>query len=242
MHILSDKLINDNRLFKCKGVALDPRIISFVYILDILFCLVTFVTGSFRAFIDAFKVSGDSTSGIFIGLMIAAIVVTSIKIIVNSITITIEDGILLEYLTDILVHYMKSRLIFIDIGYVAINIALLAVNNESQPLSIVLFVISIVKLFSLYENLRMFETTFINSFKKEQYFNLLKVALFNILFAHFVCSMLLAMSLIDSEKNWRVYKAINEEPWYIQYIWAFYWACTIIMTVGFGDFSAFYFK
>lgn len=51
---------------------------------------------------------------------------------------------------------MKSRLIFIDLGYVGINIALLAVNNESQPLSITLFVISLVKLFSLYENLRMF--------------------------------------------------------------------------------------
>ena len=61
---------------------------------------------------------------------------------------------------------MKSQLIFIDIGYVAINIALLAVDNDSQPLSIILFVISIIKLFSLYENLRTFETTFINSFKK----------------------------------------------------------------------------
>jgi hypothetical protein len=55
--------------------------------------------------------------------MITAIVVTSLKIIINSITITISDGILLEYLTDILINYMKSRLIFIDLGYVAINIA-----------------------------------------------------------------------------------------------------------------------
>lgn len=51
--------------------------------LDIIFCLITFVTGSFRAFIDAFKSSGDGDSGIFIGLMIAAIVVTSLKILVN---------------------------------------------------------------------------------------------------------------------------------------------------------------
>ena len=87
------------------------------------------VTGSFPAFIDAFKTSGDSTSGVFIGLMIAAIVVNSFKIIAKSIKITIEDGILLEYLSDILMNYMKSRLIFIDIGYVSINIALLAVNN-----------------------------------------------------------------------------------------------------------------
>jgi hypothetical protein len=92
---MSEKEKNENRLFQYKGVSIDPRLISYVYILDILFCLVTLVTGSFRAFIEAFKTSGDSTSGIFIGLMISAIVVTSFKIIINSITITIEDGILL---------------------------------------------------------------------------------------------------------------------------------------------------
>lgn len=92
---MSEKEKNENRLFQCKGVSIDPRLISVVYILDILLCLVIFVTSSFRAFIEAFKTSGDSTSGIFIGLMIAAIIVNSFKIIINSITIKIEDGILL---------------------------------------------------------------------------------------------------------------------------------------------------
>ena len=31
--------------------------------------------------------------------------------------------------------------------------------------------------------------------------------------------------------------SINQEVWYIQYIWGYYWATNIIMTVGFGDFT-----
>ncbi len=184
-------------MFKAKGVSLDPHFISLIYILDIIFCLITFVTGSFRAFIDAFRDSGDQNSGVFIALMILAIIITGLKILISSITKTIEDGILLEYLFDIWLSFLKNRTVLIDMAYVAINIALLAVQNDSSPLSVALFIISLVKLFSLYENLRTFEITFINSPKKEQYFNLLKVALFNIFFAHFVASMLLAMSLID---------------------------------------------
>ena len=30
--------------------------------------------------------------------------------------------------------------------------------------------------------------------------------------------------------------AIDGELWNIQYFWAYYWATTIMMTVGFGDF------
>ena len=56
---MSEKEKNENRLFHCKGVSIDPRLISFVYILDILFCLVTLVTGSFNAFIEAFIVQKD---------------------------------------------------------------------------------------------------------------------------------------------------------------------------------------
>jgi hypothetical protein len=92
---MSEKEKNDNRLFHGKGVAIDARLISIVYLLDIIFCLIIFVTASFCAFIEPFRTSGDSESGIFIGLMISAIVVTSIKIVINSITIKIEDGILL---------------------------------------------------------------------------------------------------------------------------------------------------
>ena len=27
-------------------------------------------------------------------------------------------------------------------------------------------------------------------------------------------------------------------PWYEQYTWAYYWGCTIMLTVGFGDITA----
>ena len=127
-----------------------------IYLLDIIFCLITFVTGSFRAFIDDFKSSGDADSGVFFGLMIAAIVITSIKILVNCTMVRIEDGILMEYITDIWLSFLKNRTVFIDMAYVAINIAVLALNNDSSGLSVALFIISIIKLFTLYENLRTF--------------------------------------------------------------------------------------
>lgn len=33
-------------------------------------------------------------------------------------------------------------------------------------------------------------------------------------------------------------KSIDVAPWYEKYSWAYYWANTIMLTVGFGDFTA----
>lgn len=88
--------------------------------------------------------------------MIIAIIVTSMKIIANSITKTIEDGILLVYLTDILKNYLMTFFVFIDLAYVGINIASLSVGNDNAGIAVALFILSLVKLFSLYDNMRVF--------------------------------------------------------------------------------------
>lgn len=67
--------------------------------------------------------------------------------------------------------------------------------------------------------------------------------MFNIIFAHTLATALLAISFINPGNNWIEIKLINnglvggEETWYVIYGWTFYWACTIMMTVGFGDIS-----
>lgn len=88
-HLLSQRELDQKRLLKWKGFTFDPRIISVVYLLDIIFCLITFVTGSFRAFIEIFTTSGDRDSVVFLILMIIAIIVTSFKVIVSSLAKTI---------------------------------------------------------------------------------------------------------------------------------------------------------
>lgn len=50
-----------------------------------------------------------------------------------------------------------------------------------------------------------------------------------------MASFLLAMSRLDLNYNWLIQASIQNEPWYIIYINAFYWGCTIMMTIGFGD-------
>ena len=46
------------------------------------------------------------------------------------------------------------------------------------------------------------------------------------------------MANIDDKSNWMTKKGINDSEWYEQYIWSYYWANTIMLTVGFDDMVA----
>ena len=69
------------------------------------------------------------------------------------------------------------------------------------------------------------------------------MVIFDIIFGHLIAMALLAISNIDADSNWVIVKLVNNNfidaslPWYKLYIWSYYWACTIMMTVGFGDIS-----
>ena len=46
------------------------------------------------------------------------------------------------------------------------------------------------------------------------------------------------MAKINTGENWHVNKGIAGKGWASQYIWGYYWAVNIMLTVGFGDLSA----
>jgi hypothetical protein len=46
------------------------------------------------------------------------------------------------------------------------------------------------------------------------------------------------MAGMNTHSNWMVNKGINNSSWTEQYVWSYYWAANIMLTVGFGDIVA----
>jgi hypothetical protein len=65
------------------------------------------------------------------------------------------------------------------------------------------------KLALIGSNLKMLEIMFIGSIKKFYIWNLLRVVIFNIIFAHTIATALLAISRINPESNWIQVKLVN---------------------------------
>jgi len=67
---------------------------------------------------------------------------------------------------------------------------------------------------------------------------LIKVLIFNLGFAHILAILLTAMAQTDEQTNWHTVRQIHNADWFEKYVWAYYWGCNIMLTVGFGDISA----
>ncbi len=46
------------------------------------------------------------------------------------------------------------------------------------------------------------------------------------------------MASMDPDKSWYTKINIQQEHWFIRYVWGYYWGTNIMLTVGFGDISA----
>lgn len=126
---------------------------------------------------------------------------------------------------------------FISIALVTLTLSF----PDSQAQGVIQFVFSITKTYRLAMNLNVIEGYYLNSVKKTQLWSLIAVVMSNIFFAHLIGCILLALYYMDStpdhSNNWLYLNKISNLPWNERYFYAFYWAVTIMMTVGFGDFT-----
>jgi hypothetical protein len=79
---------------------------------------------------------------------------------------------------------------------------------------------------------------FISTTYKEQYWSLIKIFLFNFCFAHVLALFLRSMANLSPGDNWMSAKGIEGGSVWQCYIWSYYWAINIMLTVGFGDITA----
>lgn len=134
----------------------------------------------------------------------------------------------------------KEGSIFLHIFNLAM-VPISLVYPSDSTIGIISFFSAFLKLFLIRTNLKILELLYINSRKKFYMWNLAKIIIFNIIFGHFISTCLLGIAKIESENNWIMIKLYNNgllsdsQPWYEIYFWSYYWACTIMITVGFGD-------
>ena len=67
------------------------------------------------------------------------------------------------------------------------------------------------------------------------WWNLPRMLVFNIFFAHFFATFLISLTYLDRQNNWMIKFGIADDPWYEVYIWAYYWAAGVMNSLGFGD-------
>jgi hypothetical protein len=136
------------------------------------------------------------------------IAVTAITVLIFTVSITIsltvqdtEKGITYIYLIDIIKKEVLKGSFMIQIALIiVIQLCQGGVYHESIGISY--FILCIFKLFILNFNIFKVELLLINTLKKERYWKLFKVFTFNILVAHFIASIFLAMLKINNDRNW----------------------------------------
>jgi hypothetical protein len=74
-----------------------------------------------------------------------------------------------------------------------------------------------------------------NKNTKKQIFALFKLLLANIFLAHFIGTMLVGLTLIETTPNWIDKFKISQSPWWVKYFYSVYWSSSIIVGGAFGD-------
>ena len=139
----------------------------------------------------------------------------------------------LTIIKGILKHYYYEHNMLLEI--ILLLSLLIELFLTEMALIILILVMVICKIPSLMDKLEKLENHFITTIYMEQYWSLLKIFLFNFCYAHILAILLTLMAKGNPQSSWIITKNIGGNPWYEIYIWAYYWAVNIMLTVGFGD-------
>ena len=151
---------------------------------------------SFLGFIRAFREVQFNNPAIIV-LKILALIITLMKFFMKCSRVTFKSGVEIKYLTEIVESYLISGLFFLDIFFIVMLILFL-ILPFNQIVGILLFFVTLITLIvSTNNDLTEFESSYILSDKRKLYWDLIKIAFFNLLFAHFIASILFGMSEID---------------------------------------------
>jgi hypothetical protein len=80
------------------------------------------------AFLDDFVEGGTHNSDLVLGLNLVTLCLCALKILLSSVSQRIKRGILMTYITDILIDYGKSLILFVDLTYLVTMILLFVIS------------------------------------------------------------------------------------------------------------------
>lgn len=214
--------------------------------IDLLMTLLIFFIATFQCFLQNFRDNQANQANVIV-IKVISIAFFAIRILIGCIATNYEAGKTYLYLTDIIKKQLIDGHLFL-LTFALIMIIVSIIGYQSQTVGIVFFASSILKLFMIRPNIVQLEYVFINSAQRYYIWNLIRILVFNVIFANFVAAFLLSISFINPDDNWISAKLIannlieTDAPWYKTYIWSYYWACTIMMTMGFGDITPIEFR
>lgn len=161
-----------------------------------------------------------------------------VEIVLNLVTVKSQAGKKIVVLKDIFRYYLSNNLV---IDVLSFMILLLDISGDFRIISYLrLFIV--FKLPQCLSKIDKLEVYFIQNMYNEQYWNLAKVFIVNFCYAHIIALFLAAMASLDTGNNWMIGKGIEGAGWIERYVWSYYWATNIMLTVGFGDLAAHNYK
>lgn len=137
-------------------------------------------------------------------------------------------------MSEIATFYLRGSFVF-DVANIAVIVMTLAEQNEDMKIQ---YFFVYFRFPALLKNIELLEHLYITTFISEQYWKLFFVFVTNFTVAHFLSLALNSMPKLNHDRNWLVVSNRAHERWQTKYLWGYYWATTIMLTVGFGDLAA----